>query len=75
MIIVLLGEGQMEQKYCIYCMKDSGSDICPYCGKSHATYQTVPHHLQPGTMLNNRYLIGSVLGEGGFGITYIGRDT
>lgn len=30
--------------------------------------------LQPGTILHGRYLVGRMLGQGGFGITYIGYD-
>ena len=48
--------------------------MCPHCG--YLTGEDVPdiHVLRPGTILNDRYLLGLPLGQGGFGITYIGRD-
>ena len=62
--------------YCIYCMgkKNSQETICPNCHRDSGEYLSQPHHLLPETILNGRYLIGRVLGEGGFGITYISRD-
>lgn len=36
--------------------------------------QTESHHLRMKTKLNNRYIVQGVLGEGGFGITYVGMD-
>ena len=47
---------------------------CPVCGLTQDSYTPATHYLPPGTVLMNRYLIGRALGEGGFGITYIGRD-
>lgn len=38
------------------------------------TQAAAPHRLQPGTILQERYLIGNALGQGGFSITYMGRD-
>jgi len=47
---------------------------CGACGLTQGSYTPSLHHLPPGTVLKKRYLVGRVLGEGGFGITYIGCD-
>ena len=47
---------------------------CPHCGYDAGTYEVSPHHLPPETILNGKYIVGRVLGEGGFGITYLGWD-
>ena len=48
---------------------------CPYCGydprENEDKYLVA---LKPGTPLANRYLVGRVLGQGGFGITYVAFD-
>ena len=65
----------MQQSYCIHCteLMAPKAEVCPRCGKRPE--EPVPyHHLLPGTVLNGRYWVGAALGEGGFGITYIGRD-
>ena len=49
-------------------------DPCPSCGLTAGSYTPNRNHLPPGTILNDRYLIGRALGSGGFGITYIGCD-
>lgn len=49
------------------------SDVCPVCGAPYAQ-QNARHQLPINTILYGRYLVGKVIGEGGFGITYIGYD-
>ena len=53
----------------------TGDGICPHCGHSaNDSAPVAPYHLKPGAVLHERFLVGTVLGEGGFGITYIGLD-
>ncbi len=61
--------------YCSFCMEpiEPTYKVCPHCGKPTAS-EIPAHHLLPGTVLNGKFLVGAALGEGGFGITYIGRD-
>ena len=48
--------------------------ICPFCGHEKIGEKTWNKALTPGTILNNKILIGNILGKGGYGITYIGFD-
>ena len=48
---------------------------CPYCGfDPEENAKKYPAALRAGTVLNNRYIVGRVLGQGGFGITYLAWD-
>lgn len=47
---------------------------CPHCGYAPGTEEVSPRCMPPYTILAGRYFIGTVLGEGGFGITYRGWD-
>ena len=61
--------------YCYNCMNEikAEENYCFHCGKENKA-DTTAHHLKPGTILNNKFLIGNSIGEGGFGITYVGFD-
>lgn len=61
---------------CPNCMQDlAGTEYsCPFCNFNISGYEEKTFALKLFTILNNRYLIGRVLGVGGFGITYIGWD-
>lgn len=62
---------------CFSCFKeyDSQYDICPYCGEIKITKPLEAIHLMPGTLLENRYIIGTAVGSGGFGIIYKAWDS
>lgn len=59
---------------CPGCMqKKQNTPVCPHCGYDERKGNDA-HQLQHGTLLNGKYTIGKVLGQGGFGITYLGWD-
>ena len=65
----------MEINLCFGCMEEKPQPgPCPHCGFDREDYHPAVHHLPPGTILAGKYLLGRVLGEGGFGITYVGWD-
>ena len=64
-------------KLCTHCMRESDTQKgqpCPHCGHPYQPDVELQHQLRPFTVLKGKYLVGDVLGEGGFGITYIGLD-
>ncbi len=69
-------ERRFKNMYCKHCVMQipDDSEICSLCGGVQNT-DTPPHCLGTGTKLHGRYILGKVIGEGGFGITYVGRDT
>jgi len=63
---------------CPFCGAEVGNaTICPQCGVTVATPSiSVSLSLPLGTKLfGGKYSVGKVLGQGGFGITYMGADT
>ena len=61
----------MEENRCPGCMNIKNGIVCEHCGFDERR-QNAPHQLQIGTALQDRYLVGRALGQGGFGITYLG---
>lgn len=49
-------------------------EVCPHCDYQLKQIKSASHQMQPFTILAGKYLVGKVIGEGGFGISYIGLD-
>ena len=63
----------MQVNLCFGCMEPTDSYPCPRCGYTPGG-KGAEWALQPGSILNGKYMVGRILGQGGFGITYIGWD-
>lgn len=64
----------MQRCYQCFHEYETEYNVCPYCGHNADEVTAEPQYLQPGTVLIERYLIGRVVGAGGFGITYAAWD-
>ena len=68
----------MDFSRCYGCMRElpAPGAVCPHCGYDNTNDPgKQPSHVLPcGTVLNGKFIIGRTLGQGGFGITYIGYD-
>ena len=66
--------GDPVGKTCSRCSSPVEGRLCPVCGfDSGSELESVA--LTAGTALDDRYVIGRVIGSGGFGITYLAYDT
>ena len=63
----------MEEHRCYGCMELTDKEVCPRCGWTQGR-DNAAHQLRVGSVLKEQYLVGRVLGQGGFGITYLGWD-
>ena len=61
---------------CLNCMKeyDEKFGVCPHCGQIPGKEEFEAYQIPPGSILGGRYLIGTSVGVGGFGITYRAWD-
>ena len=67
----------MLENRCYCCFNEALNEngICPVCGYDNAkNREAYPLALPAGSILYGRYIIGKVLGQGGFGITYLAQD-
>lgn len=67
----------MSEKLCLGCMETYNEkyNTCPYCGYEEGTPPKEAYHLVPGTTIKDKYIVGKVIGYGGFGVTYLGYDS
>src|SRR6516225_9662368 len=67
----------LADSLCMGCMEPKYDGRCPNpqsCGWIEGTPPQSPLQLPPRTILEQRYVLGKVLGQGGFGITYLSAE-
>lgn len=60
---------------CINCFNPTGGEeVCMHCGYIQTDKPKQLCHLYPHSVLNDRYIIGTVINNGGFGVVYKAFD-
>lgn len=62
-----------EILHCPNCFNEKVDLVCPHCGFQEKGSRNLLA-LPSTTLLNGQYIVGRVLGQGGFGITYLAMD-
>lgn len=62
------------KRLCENCFEEVRSSHCPNCGYDPSDGAYSPTLLQPGSVLSEKYIVGGVIGKGGFGVTYLAYD-
>ena len=65
---------QLNICYCCMSRMPEESSVCPACGNVNYVRNNPESTLPEGTVLFRKYLVGKMIGRGGFGVTYIGYD-
>lgn len=64
-----------KKHLCMNCMSDMGPyEVCMMCGWADGSEARELYHLQPRTILAERYEVGLAVGFGGFGVIYRAWD-
>lgn len=69
--MITLGNKQI----CEYCLEENCGEPCRFCGFDKTGFKKEVGSLAPGSVLLGRYIVGKLIGKGGFGITYLAYDT
>lgn len=62
------------KKLCECCLSKIESEPCRFCGFEKAGAREEVGVLAAGSVLLGKYIVGKVIGKGGFGITYLAYD-
>ena len=67
--------GNKWELICYQCMGklEAPGSVCPHCGYDNRNRSSWANFL-PATVLKDMYFVGRALGQGGFGVTYLGYD-